>query len=134
MSLTNSGNQDCVGNYAFTMGGGDPGTASNAMGNSPILAQCVFVGDVTLPEPGGVSWPIKGAIACGGSGTLHPGETLTMTATITPAASFTGNFFLAAYSENFRRTGNIGGVQSEDGWGQIPVNFNTSVCSTKPTT
>ena len=134
MSLTNSGNQDCVGNYAFTMGGSDPGTASNAMGNSPILAQCLFVGDVTLPEPGGVLWPIKGAIACGGSGTLRPGETLTMTATITPAASFTGSFFLAAYSENFRRTGNIGGVTTEDAWGQIPVNFNTSVCSTKPTT
>jgi len=132
ISMSNTGTMDCVGNYIFNMGGGDPGTGSNPSSNSTILSQCQFIGDETIPEPGGVMWSIKGAVGCSGSGALHPGETLKMTATITPAAGFTGNQYRAAYAEDFRRTGTIGGVISEDGWGYIFMDL--VVCSTRPVT
>ena len=131
-SITNTGTGDCVGNFVINMGGGDPGTGSNPASNSAILSQCQFIGDETISEPGGVMWPIKGAVGCSGSGALHPGETLKMTATITPAAGFTGNQYRAAYAEDFRRTGNLPGIFSEDAWGYIFMDL--VVCSTTPTT
>ena len=90
LSVTNSGTAACTGNYAAAWGTLDPGTVTNVSGTN-IFSTCSMIGTVQLPFPYLNYTQVNSAWVCGGqSVSLGPGQTATMTATVSPAPGFTG--------------------------------------------
>jgi hypothetical protein len=129
LSIKNVGQADCVGNWTTTLGAFDLGTVGSIQG-SPLFSSCTSIGDVTLPTPIFNQTVVHSATVCQGSGTLSPGATVTMTGRITPAATFTGSTFIAAYLMTFRRTGTIPGTQQLTSYGGVSI--AVSNCTATP--
>jgi len=129
LSITNGGAGDCVGNWTSAIGTFDPGTVSGVQATG-VFGACSFVGDVPLPSPLAGFSTINSAWACHGSGALHPNETTTMTARVSPNSSFTGNSFFAGYLTSFRSTPGSLGTTGIDAYGSLLISLQN--CTATP--
>ena len=130
ISVTNLGAGVCTGTWSAALGTFDPGTVTNAHADALFGGACVQVNNVALPSPVGTHTKIDTAFACQGSGALAPGATASMTGTVTPSPSFTGNFFDAAYLVSFRSSTNTG-TTGANSWGDLLIFIQN--CTAVPT-
>src|SRR5713226_1937179 len=129
VSITNKGTGDCVGNWNSAIGTFDPGTVSGVQGTG-VLGACSFVGDLPLPTPLAGHSAINSAWVCQGSGALHPNETTTMTAHVSPSPTVTLNSFFAGYLASFRSTPGSLGTTSMDAYGSVLISLQN--CTATP--
>jgi hypothetical protein len=137
LSVTNSGTAVCNGNYVAAWGTLDPGTVTNVSGTG-ILSTCSMAGTVQLPFPFLSYTQVNSAWVCGGQNVaLQPGQTATMTATVSPAPGFMGGpifggQFGVASVFTFKQTGTpVNGTISSTG--STPIFILLTNCTTSPT-
>jgi hypothetical protein len=99
---TNIGGADCIGDFKAAFGILDPGTILSAQGTS-VLSSCAPAGTITFPF-GAVQGhsSMSNSIQCQGTGSLHPGETATITARVMPDPAFSGTFFFVGYVASYK--------------------------------
>jgi hypothetical protein len=102
IQFVNNGTDPCTAHFEGYMGPATLGTVDQGS-TTVIPTQCRTVGQTSLPVPAGVlPNSLESAVFCEGDGTVKPGETMTLSARITPSRTFpAGEQFIIGAGDDF---------------------------------